>query len=125
MVVEASAMDDTFIADPRRRVPRCRRHLQHAVICTHGIEESPVVELFEEIIEIFGEENRTAAFGTLAKPEPGRFLHLRDQIALLQCPRRRCSHFAGSDLRIRLLLTHNEPPSAGPLLRFCPAICSI
>ena len=82
VVVKPGAMDDVLIADADCRVPRRRRHLEQAIVRPHGVEQAPVVELLEEIVEILGVKDGSTALRTLAKPESSSLLHLGDEIPL-------------------------------------------
>ena len=108
VVVEAGAVDDVLVADASRGVPRGGRHLEEAVVGPHGIEQAPVVELLEEVVEVLGVEDRPAALGALAEPQPRRLLHLGDEIALQQGPGRRCADLAGGDQGHAIRIAHGS-----------------
>ena len=94
ILVDVGAMANAVIADTGGGIPLVQVDVQHVVGSAHGIEQAVVVELFVEVIEVFGEQGTAAPLRVLPGEQARRLLHQLKQIALHEGPRRR-----GRDLR--------------------------
>ena len=75
ILVDVGAMANAVIADTGGRIPLVQVDVQHVVGSAHGIEQAVVVELFVEVIEVFGEQGTAAPLRVLPGEQARRLLH--------------------------------------------------
>ena len=93
------AVVEALVADAVGGVPLLQVQIKHVVGSAERVEETEVVELLVQVVEVLGQQGRAPALGILRRIGPRRLFHQREELPFHERPCRRGGDLGGRNGR--------------------------